>query len=212
MPTATSPTSRQRAGSASSLVSLLLVAMLVFGAVLLLRRTTAPPSGLGQTQGPNHPSVGQQLNAFDVHPLLNTEREITLESLSGKITLVNFWATWCGPCIMELPELIKMGRELAEEPKFQLLFVTSDDSEVEPLRDAAARVFRRETAPEQPLYHDVTADAQRQVATSLNIPLNFPTTLIVDHKGIVRGVWEGTYHGAVDEMKSLTEKLLHEAP
>ena len=42
-------------------------------------------------------------------------KTIDFYSFKGKVTLVNFWATWCGPCKRELPDLIKLSKEMAEK-------------------------------------------------------------------------------------------------
>ena len=40
----------------------------------------------------------------------------SLEDYRGKVLLVNFWANWCHPCLQEIPELINLDKELAEQP------------------------------------------------------------------------------------------------
>jgi thiol-disulfide isomerase/thioredoxin len=54
------------------------------------------------------------------------------ESAKGKVTLLNFWATWCKPCVKEFPELVKLYRTYKEKG-FELLFISLDVPEdVEP--------------------------------------------------------------------------------
>ncbi len=54
-----------------------------------------------------------------------------IDSSKGKVTLVNFWATWCPPCVKEFPELVKLYKDYKDKD-FNLIFVSLDDnSEVE---------------------------------------------------------------------------------
>ena len=55
-------------------------------------------------------------------------KTITLESLTGKVVLIDFWATWCPPCRRALPHLQKMVKEFAGQP-FVLLSVSLDPDE-----------------------------------------------------------------------------------
>ena len=49
---------------------------------------------------------------------------IPVPSLTGKVTLLNFWGTWCPPCRKELPGLVRISQRLNEEPRFQLIAVS----------------------------------------------------------------------------------------
>jgi thiol-disulfide isomerase/thioredoxin len=49
-----------------------------------------------------------------------------VESHKGKVVLVNFWATWCPPCLAELPDLVKLEQRLKAKG-FQLVYVSADD-------------------------------------------------------------------------------------
>ncbi|HCH65995.1 MAG: hypothetical protein CL927_02735 [Deltaproteobacteria bacterium] len=70
--------------------------------------------------------------------------------LNGKVTVVNFWATWCGPCKRELPELAHLYTERSEEG-VQVLAVSTDVGDAEPVRamaDSLALPFAVGQAPE----------------------------------------------------------------
>ena len=60
-----------------------------------------------------------------------------MADLKGKVVLVNFWASWCAPCLAEIPEFIKV-REAYHDRGFEILGISTDDSP-EQLRDFASR-------------------------------------------------------------------------
>jgi thiol-disulfide isomerase/thioredoxin len=60
-----------------------------------------------------------------------------LSSLKGKVVLVNFWASWCAPCVKEIPEFIKV-REEYHDRGFEIVGISTDDTP-EQMRDFAAR-------------------------------------------------------------------------
>ena len=72
---------------------------------------------------------GAQLS-FGPPPPLRVEsaqgKTITLESLRGRVVMVNFWATWCPPCIQEFPELERLAQEMRGH-SFTLLAVSEDE-------------------------------------------------------------------------------------
>ncbi|RPI15037.1 MAG: TlpA family protein disulfide reductase [Ignavibacteriae bacterium] len=62
----------------------------------------------------------------EVKPLNSTKDLDELkESLKGKVALVNFWATWCAPCVKEFPDLIKLYNNYKDKD-FKLVFITTD--------------------------------------------------------------------------------------
>ena len=65
------------------------------------------------------------------------DAEYRMADLKGKVVLVNFWASWCAPCLAEIPEFIKV-REEYHDKGFEILGISTDDTP-EQLRDFAAQ-------------------------------------------------------------------------
>ena len=68
--------------------------------------------------------------APDVEVVTPEGKRVRLSALRGKVVLVNFWATWCPPCVAEMPSLLELGRALtkAHPDGFQMVAVSNDDS------------------------------------------------------------------------------------
>jgi len=69
--------------------------------------------------------VGEPLPAIDLPVLFsqNGQQKLTIESFDGRVTLVNFWASWCGPCRLEHPLLM----QLAQDSRFDLVGINYKD-------------------------------------------------------------------------------------
>ena len=59
-------------------------------------------------------------------------RELTLQTYKGRVVLLNFWATWCGPCRAEIPSLIRIQE--AYKDRLQIIGMDVDDDDAERLR------------------------------------------------------------------------------
>ncbi len=71
-------------------------------------------------------AVHKMAPAFEVTALDGAR--FNLDAMGGKVVLIDFWATWCGPCKEELPELQRMAKEFAGQP-FVMISVSSDKDE-----------------------------------------------------------------------------------
>ncbi len=92
-------------------------------------------------------------------------------SLRGKVVLVNFWATWCGPCKDEMPALERLRRRLSDR-QFEVLAVTADQ---EP---EAIRNFAKTLNLEFPILLDET----KEVSAAFGVR-GLPTTVVIDRNG-----------------------------
>ena len=122
--------------------------------------------------------------------------KLTETSLKGKITVVDFWATWCGPCVQELPELAKFSLKMKDRKDVAFLSFSVDDEKA-----AIARFFagRKETFP---VYLASSLADRMEV-------VNFPTKLIIDgRKGAptIRFRKEGTIEAS--ELEARVGELL----
>jgi thiol-disulfide isomerase/thioredoxin len=117
------------------------------------------------------------------HPLRSLAGSpLSLSSLRGQVVVLNFWASWCGPCRKELPRLAALDAELAKSGG-RVVAVSID---ADP-RNAAE--FANRHAPGMTLYHDGPDGLVR----ALDVPA-LPFTLVLDRDGAV--VWSG---GGSDE-------------
>jgi peroxiredoxin len=161
--------------------TLAVLAALIFvgaGWLAWAHRTAAPRGGPGW--GPMDSilaaSAGRQIGR-PAPPIVLTDpagRTHSLEELRGQVVLVNFWASWCAPCRVEMPELDLAAREYGAAG-FQVLAVNVQDG-----ADAVRR-FGEELKLQSPLLLDPTGD----VAKSYKVA-GLPTSFLVDRDGMIR--------------------------
>lgn len=100
---------------------------------------------------------------------------LTADDLRGKVVLIDFWATWCGPCRAALPQLRRLSRKSEKKP-FVLLSISVDRDE------QALRRFIEENRMSWPQVWDQNGELQRDVFKVSS----FPTYILVDHEGLVQ--------------------------
>lgn len=163
-------------------------------------------TGPRKQQGAQHPAAGQPLLFLDLEPLTGDGAAITEESLKGRVTLMNFWATWCPPCRIEFPHLAAVTKKLSSESKFQFLSVNTDDETLEEARELAKK-FLLEQGVSHPTWVDPTRGTWAGLAQHFGAS-GIPLTVVIDAQGIVRGIWNGYQRGDEVAMEALVRELL----
>lgn len=118
----------------------------------------------------------------------------SIASLKGKVVIIDFWATWCGPCRMIAPRLSALKDRLGAQG-LAVVGVTTDPAE-------QAAVFAEQHQMRYPSVVDKAGDTSR----AYNITA-LPTLVLVDKRGIVRDVFVGF---GKDELETAVKKLLAE--
>jgi cytochrome c biogenesis protein CcmG, thiol:disulfide interchange protein DsbE len=166
-------------------------------------------TGRGPAPGTEGPAIGRHLMLLNLEPLTGIARPVTLEDLKGHVTLLNFWGTWCPPCVREFPELIELNERFAGESHFKLYLVSCEGSgEDRSELESETLAFLRSRNVKVPTYADPQSVTRRGLVTTLGVELGYPTTLVLDRGGAIRGFWQGYSPGAVREMTELIERLL----
>jgi len=125
-------------------------------------------------------------------------RNVRLSELRGQVVLINFWASWCGPCRQELPLLNKIYGQY-RAAGFMLLAVNVDDNR----KDAEAML------KQLGLRFPILFDGSKNVAKLYGVD-TMPATLVIDRDGRVRYVHRGYYSGYEQKYDQQVRELLKE--
>ncbi|UAY55521.1 TlpA family protein disulfide reductase [Arachidicoccus terrestris] len=139
----------------------------------------------GSTQNTGHPmSTGQTLSPLTDFTFINERGKILrISDFKGKVVFINFWATWCPPCIAELPSIQQLHDEFIDHPEVAFVLLNEDD--VQNFTAGTVSAFMKKHHYSVPVYR-----------LHSNVDINFyagslPTTIVLDKQGRVRYRKEG---------------------
>ena len=137
------------------------------------------------------PPLNGDMSTFDLSPSPNPAPDISFSDLSGntlgledfrgQVLVVNYWATWCAPCLRELPSLERM-QAAVDHPEFRLLAISIDREGVEKV----APFLDENDFGGLPAYLDPSG----QSAIDLEV-FGMPTTIVFDRQGREIGRYTG---------------------
>ena len=143
------------------------------------------------------PLIGQKAPDFQTQFL--NEEEFKLSDQKGKVVILDFWATWCGPCVRALPELLKATSSFNKK-NVALLAVNQGES---------TKVISKFLKKKQLKALSVIMDETRKIGGDYKVK-GIPKTVIIDQKGVVRHVHVGFSSGMGERLKGEIQNLLAE--
>ncbi len=114
----------------------------------------------------------------------------SLDAMAGKVVVIDFWATWCPPCVESVPELKELLRKYPRE-KVSLISISADDDEEK------WKAFIAKKQMDWPHYRDEDGAIEEAFAVHA-----FPTYLVIDGDGIIRQRIEGA-----DQQRSVASQI-----
>jgi len=112
-----------------------------------------------------------------------------------KALLINFWASWCGPCKLEAPDLVRLSKQYAEKLDIYAVNAYQTDSE------NGIEKFIAQYGIEFPILIDQKSEVMKRYRV-----LGFPTNMLVDRNGVVQEVIMGYY--PIEELERKIKQLI----
>ena len=135
--------------------------------------------------------------SFNVKDMKDANFELNLTD--GKLRIINFWATWCAPCIREIPSL-KTLKNLINDDKFEIIMIAAGRNSVAQIENFIfeGQLFKLKSY----------RDPYGELSASLGV-LGLPTTLIIGPNGREIGRIIGDINWSSDESVKFFKELLH---
>ncbi|HEX2694733.1 MAG TPA: TlpA disulfide reductase family protein [Acidobacteriota bacterium] len=128
-------------------------------------------------------------------------QKISLSRLRGKIVILDFWATWCGPCQESFPSMKLLVEKYSDDPDIQFLFIDSWETAQDKKKNASDFMAKNEYP-----FH-VLLDVDDKTISAYKVS-GIPAKFIIDKNGRIRYIshgYEGDMYKMIDELRSAIE-------
>ncbi len=150
---------------------------IVFGAIVLLG---AGSFAFQRAYGTKveQVAIGAPAPAFTAYTVDGTHRTVGLGDYRGDVTILNVWATWCGPCKAEMPTLEQLY-QMFRPNGLKIVAVSIDET----ASDDSVRTYARNMG----LTFDILHDAQYRIEGPYHV-VGYPSSYVIDRDGVIRKI------------------------
>lgn len=161
------------------------------------------------TQQHLHPSIGKRVDELPAVSVSNPSQ--ASPTLKGRVTLLNFWATWCPPCRRELPGLSRLAERLADEQYFQLVAIACDQERPDMLIPQVSEFLKKQSI-DIDVWIDPDSSIQKLFAQQFGFH-SLPTSYLIGGDGRIQKVWIGYNSDDESEMaQAIVQALKNPVP
>jgi cytochrome c biogenesis protein CcmG, thiol:disulfide interchange protein DsbE len=147
--------------------------------------------------------VGAKAPNFEAVTLADHEVKSLRDDYKGQVVLLNIWATWCGPCRIEMPSIEKLYREFG--PKgLRVVAVNAADPDA---ADSTVRQFAEGFGLTFDVLRDMPAAGQDSITATYRTR-GYPESFVIDKNGVIRKKWIGPDDWASQGNRALIANLL----
>jgi len=159
----------------------------------------------------SHPAIGRTVGRLPLVSLTSHGRPAP--AFAGRVTLLNFWGTWCPPCRQELPAMARIAGRLADDARFQLVAVSCGGAGPDDLAEITTTTLEFLAAQRLEIdpWGDPSGRARVVVSESLGFDA-YPTTYLLGPDATVRAVWVGYRSRDEADMARAVVETLRELP
>jgi len=173
----------------------------------------AQAGGGGEPTYPVNELVGKPAPDFTLTVLdgAGKTKSLSKNDLAGKVVMIDFWATWCGPCMMELPEVQKLVNAYAKDKKDVLIVALSQDDQPNELPEVRKLVEKTLADKKIALTGNsvglIGLDPGHSVGDAFQVNA-YPTVVLLDAKGVVQAAHVGIPNGEVSDVGRVLGKAI----
>ena len=140
-------------------------------------------------------SVGETVPLFKARAI-DGNKSLALNDYRGKVVLIDFWASWCPPCLRSLPKYDDLRREIGTSD-FEIIAINVDEN-----TDDARKFLQK-----HPVDYPIAKDPKGILPSVYGIKV-MPTSYLIDRDGVVQYVHTAFKEGDIEKLKVEIEKLI----